>query len=191
MRSLAFSFLLCGCATVLTGTSQQIRVATEPPGAACTATRNGEVVATLAATPGAFEVGKGVGHVKIACRKPGYLEAVATAASHLNTSTLWNHAGPGIIGLGVDSASGAMYRYAGVVELRMVSEEFESEAERDATFYGLARIAEVEAKGERDAVWRACRADCDAALRDFDAALAAKLARLEQQRLSAKVKRAS
>jgi hypothetical protein len=183
------ALLLAGCATVLSGTNQKITVATAPPGAACTLTRDGTTVGTIAATPGTLEVGKGSGHLKITCVKAGYLDAVVTAVSHYNTSTLWNGAGFGIIGLGVDAGTGAMYHYVPDVAIQMIEEEFDSEASRDATFYGIARITEVEAKGAREAVNRSCRTDCDAALRAFDASLAARLATLEQKRLAAKVKK--
>lgn len=170
-RALLFPVILAlaGCATMFSGTSQKITVATTPAGAACTLTRDGVAVGSIAATPGTLEVGKGSGYLKITCTKAGYLDAVVTAVSHYNTSTLWNHAGFGIIGLGVDAGSGAMYHYVPDVAITMIDEEFDSEASRDATFYGIRRIAEVEHRNSPD--------------------LAARLAEIEKKRLAAKVKR--
>jgi hypothetical protein len=182
------ALLVSGCATVLSGTSQKVNVTTLPPGAACTMTRDGTVLGSIAATPGTLEIGKGSGYLRLTCTKQGYLDAEVTAVSHYNTSTLWNHAGFGIIGLGVDSASGAMYHYVPDVRVQMIDEEFDSEASRDATYYGIASIAEVEARGARVAVTKGCYSDCDASLRAFDAALAAKLAEIENKRRTAKVK---
>jgi hypothetical protein len=181
--------LLAGCATMFSGTSQKLTVTTVPPGAGCTLLRDGFPIGTIIATPGTLEVAKGSGHLKITCAKAGYLDAVVTAVSHYNTSTLWNGAGFGIIGLGVDAGTGAMYHYVPEVTIQMIAEEFDSEASRDATFYGIARITEVEAKGARETLSRSCRSDCEESLRSFDASLAQRLADLDRKRLAAKVKK--
>ena len=183
------ALLVSGCATVIAGTNQTLTVNSVPQGATCRLTRDGTEVATIASTPGTLALGKSSGYLRVVCAKPGYLDAVVTMVSHVHTSTFWNNAGFGIIGLGVDSASGAMYHYVPELTVNLIDEEFESEASRDATFYGITRITQVEGKGAREAALRGCLADCNAMARALDAALDARLADIEKKRLAAKVKK--
>ncbi|APV51275.1 hypothetical protein BWI17_17245 [Betaproteobacteria bacterium GR16-43] len=179
--------MLPGCATVLSGTNQTLNITSAPPGASCRITRDGLPIGTIAATPGKLEVGKGAGHVKIACIKPDYIESVVTLPSHYQTSTFWNNAGPGIIGLGVDAASGAMYQYVPDVTVHLVSAEFTSLESRDATFYAMRQIAIQEAKLLKTNAWRGCVADCEAKEKAVVEGLAQRLADLETMKATTRI----
>ena len=84
-------------------------------------------------------------------------------ASKLHPMTFGNIIFGGIIGFGVDAASGAMTEYEEMVTVRLIPEEFQSTAERDAYLDTLRE--EVAAKStkamEEAAKHCAGQADCD------------------------------
>jgi len=72
----ALGFLaLAGCATVTTGATHRLEIATDPPGATCTVRRDGVVLGDIPATPGALTVTKAPGALRVTCRKDGYEDA--------------------------------------------------------------------------------------------------------------------
>ena len=61
IRGLALIAVICflnGCALILSGKSQTLTVESNPPGASCDLFREGRVIATVSATPGAAMVEK-------------------------------------------------------------------------------------------------------------------------------------
>jgi len=66
------SACLAGCATIVQGTSQNIAVATSPPGSYCTFHRDGQTIATLMQTPGEVNVDKSKDDILLTCAAPGY-----------------------------------------------------------------------------------------------------------------------
>ncbi len=94
-RHLIFAAL---CAAPLAGCyaphwqDTEIMVATMPPGAVCTLTRQGEKLATIDPTPGIALVSRSSDDVAITCRRNGYSEAVAVSRSRgtgVDMDTLW------------------------------------------------------------------------------------------------------
>jgi hypothetical protein len=101
---LGFAFVSClalaSCATVpqapnpiLTGRTQELAVRSDPPGASCSFTQDGKVVATIESTPGTANVPRdftqlyffhspleGIKPMEVVCRKDGFLERRATFA---------------------------------------------------------------------------------------------------------------
>ena len=75
------STLLGGCATLTTSTSQTITLTTEPPGAACTFKREGQVIGIINPTPGSLNVSKSHSDIDVTCVKEGFLDAVGWARS--------------------------------------------------------------------------------------------------------------
>ena len=65
---------LSGCASVIEGTSQEIKVVTNPPGANCAFEREGSVIARVDQTPGAVTIKKTKHDITLKCSKPGYQE---------------------------------------------------------------------------------------------------------------------
>jgi len=115
------TFAVSGCASILEGTTQEISVSTDPPGAECGFYREeGLRIATVQRTPGSALVKKTKADIWIVCAKPGYQQAV-----------YFNHSGAalanvvgGIFTLGistaVDSSTGAGNEYQSPSNVVMV-----------------------------------------------------------------------
>jgi hypothetical protein len=109
---------LSGCATIIKGTTQSISVNTPPvTGAQCTLTSSeGTWYVT---TPGSVVVHKTKNDIAAVCKKDGYQDASATIPSHFNGATVGNVLLGGLIGIGVDAASGANYNYPPLTDIPM------------------------------------------------------------------------
>lgn len=115
---LASSALLCGCASIFDGTTQQISAVTTPSGARCTFWRNGGLVADIASTPGSVTIEKSKVDLFVVCDKPGYTPATYVNKSGLAAATYAN-----VLTLGlawaVDSSRGADNKYESQVSLAL------------------------------------------------------------------------
>ncbi len=123
------AFCLSGCATVIEGTTQEITVITDPPGASCSLTRRGELLGTIAPTPGTLKIDKTKHDIQINCQKDGYDDSSARDESDRAASSFGNMAagrlitrrfGVGLIGHAVDSISGADNKYDSEVHVTLV-----------------------------------------------------------------------
>ena len=114
---------LPGCATVFDGTSQEITVNTNPPGASCVFTRNGVNIGTIPNTPALLTVEKRKYDITITCNKPGYAQATYLNHSGVSAAIAGNVAADIILTAGlssiVDSADGADNKYDSAVNLSM------------------------------------------------------------------------
>jgi len=110
---------LGACSSVVNGTSQVVSVNSNPQGAACTLTRNGAPVASLAATPGQVTLSKSRHNVDVACSKPGYGAGTAVLTSRFEATTLGNLAVGGVVGLAVDAGTGAINKYDDAVTVSL------------------------------------------------------------------------
>lgn len=106
----ALAVMLSGCATIIEGTTQPVSVNTTPEqGAQCTLTNSqGTWYVT---SPGSTTVHKTKTDLDVTCAKSGFQPGHVVAASHLGATTAANVIAGGVIGLGVDAASGANYHY--------------------------------------------------------------------------------
>src|SRR5271155_3698833 len=106
----AAGFALSGCATIIQGTTKSVSVSSAPEqGAQCTLVNSeGSWFVT---TPGTTTVHKTKNDMTIDCTKPGYTPAHMVAASHFGGTTAGNVIAGGVIGIGIDAASGANYYY--------------------------------------------------------------------------------
>jgi hypothetical protein len=106
----AMGVAVSGCATIIKGTTQSVSVSTDPvEGARCELTSSeGTWYIT---TPGSVVVHKTKNDLKVVCTKDGYQEATATIPSSFNGATAGNIIAGGLIGVGIDAASGANYEY--------------------------------------------------------------------------------
>ena len=102
---------LGGCGTITQGTSQDITVTTTPPGGHCELTRNGEHVATLDKAPGVVKVDKTKHDILMTCTMPGYQSASVNLESGYGAGTFGNIILGGVIGWGIDEATGAVNKY--------------------------------------------------------------------------------
>jgi hypothetical protein len=124
--------LLAGCATIVEGTDQTVSVHTEPSGAECRLTRGGTLVGVINPTPGSVNVDKSRREISVSCEREGYRNAVGILDSDFQATTLGNLIIGGIIGVGVDAASGAMNEYDESIIIHMIPEDpFPAEAERE------------------------------------------------------------
>jgi hypothetical protein len=112
---------LGGCASIITGTSQEIAIATTPGGARCVLTRENDTIATLESTPGKVTVRKDKHDILVTCDKAGYQTATKYLHSDVEAGTFGNIIAGGLIGWGIDSATGADNKYDEAVSIPMVT----------------------------------------------------------------------
>jgi len=116
---LCVAFAVSGCASIASGTSQQIVVNTNPPGATCEFVREGNVIAKLA-TPGDVTIRRTKHDILLKCSKEGYQQATYYNNSGIEEWTYGNAIIGGLTGWGIDSATGSDNRYDGYVNMTMV-----------------------------------------------------------------------
>ena len=101
---------LSGCASIITGTSQSIAISTPNASAASCVLSNSEGTWSVT-TPAVTHVEKSRKDIHVNCSKQGYQDAVAMIPSEFQPWTLGNILIGGLIGVGVDAATGAMNEY--------------------------------------------------------------------------------
>jgi hypothetical protein len=121
MRKLAFILSLAalgGCASIAKGTSQSIAITTPPTtGAACILS-SGQGNWTVT-SPCAVTVEKSKEDIQVHCDKPGWQEGYATIPSNFEGWSVGNILLGGVIGLGVDAATGAVNEYPHAFQVPM------------------------------------------------------------------------
>ncbi|UYH51666.1 PEGA domain-containing protein [Candidatus Kirkpatrickella diaphorinae] len=120
---LALPFSISACAAIIDGTSQQIAINSNPPGAECAVYRNGEKIGTVQQTPSSVLVKKSKHDLWIECAKPGYENSRYLNHSGLAGSVFGNIALGGFIGVAVDSASGADNKYDPAVNISLTKSD--------------------------------------------------------------------
>jgi hypothetical protein len=123
---------LSACSSVIEGTSQEILVNTNPPGADCQFLREGNVIASVPATPGGVTIKKTKHDITLKCHKQGYQEATYLNHSGAAGATFGNIVLGGGIGWAIDSASGADNKYDGVVNMTLVPDNADHVASASA-----------------------------------------------------------
>jgi hypothetical protein len=113
------STCLAGCATIVQGTSQNIAVATSPPGSYCTFHRDGQTIATLSQTPGEVTVDKTKDDILLTCAASGYQPESQYLHSGIAAGVYGNIIAGGLTGWGVDSMTGADNEYPTTISLNM------------------------------------------------------------------------
>ncbi len=107
----ACALSLIACATITKGTTQVVAIDTPGvPGATCTIqTQNGPQIVT---TPGSLTLTKGSAALPVSCTKECYLAGSGVIASNTEAMAAGNVVFGGVIGLGVDAATGAINKHA-------------------------------------------------------------------------------
>lgn len=109
-----------GCATITKGTTQQVAISTPgAPGAQCTL-QSGAIGTKVVQTPATIVLDKSQDSISVTCKKPCYQDGVAIIASNAEAMSAGNLVFGGVIGLGVDAASGAMNKYNADNQIAMV-----------------------------------------------------------------------
>ena len=123
--ALTAALCLSGCVSVFEGTSQEITVVTNPPGAHCSFLRKGDgkEMGNIAVTPGTLSVRKSKYDLTITCDKEGYQQAIYVNHSGVSSVVAANVAVDLLLTAGissiVDSANGADNHYDPVVNLSL------------------------------------------------------------------------
>jgi hypothetical protein len=113
------SIVFAGCSTIVKGTEQQVSVSTPGvPGALCQL-QSPAIGTRTVQTPANITLPKSKNNVAVSCTAQCYSPGVGTLASHTEIMTAGNVVFGGIIGLGIDAASGAMNTYDPGVEVIM------------------------------------------------------------------------
>jgi hypothetical protein len=107
----AIMLAVTGCATMTRGTTQVVAINTPGvPGATCTLSSS-SIGTQTAVTPGTVTLQKGRDNVSVHCSKECYQDGAGVIASNMEGMTAGNILLGGVIGIGVDAASGAMNSY--------------------------------------------------------------------------------
>ncbi|MBK9584972.1 MAG: hypothetical protein IPO55_03550 [Alphaproteobacteria bacterium] len=112
-------FLLSGCSTIVEGKTQSVSVSTPgAEGAICTL--SSPAIGNLSIkTPDTIMVQKSKHNIDVRCTKDCYEDTVGTIPSSFEGMTFGNIIFGGIIGVGVDAASGAMNNYQPSLMIQM------------------------------------------------------------------------
>jgi hypothetical protein len=196
LAPLLLALSLPACATVTTGTTATISVVTDPPGAACTLTRGGDVVGIVNPTPGSVTVSKSVRAIDVRCNRSGHSEATAAIGAEFQPMTVGNILIGGLVGIVVDAASGAAGTYPGSVTVVLPRQDGagpERSATPPRTLEDFAmRASQVRRDYDEriDAARRACSPDamrdCERTITALERARDAELLLLNQQSRAAR-----
>ena len=189
--------LLWGCATIVEGNDQTVSIVTEPAGAACELTREGHTVGFVNPTPGSINLEKSSDHIAVRCEKEGHFAGAGVLASGFQGMTFGNILFGGIIGVAVDSASGAMHEYPPSVTVVLVPKRFAEVGERDEFFGRQAQRIKTEAATAIVEAREICvarhsdqasrRQDCDKLVKAIENERDARLEELESRRMETTV----
>ena len=102
---------LPSCASIVEGSKQTIAIDSQPECASCSFEQDGKQVAEVRCTSGTIEVDRLKHDIKATCTKAGYGVSTQYLDSGFEEWTLGNILLGGVIGLGVDWATGALHKY--------------------------------------------------------------------------------
>jgi len=137
---LAVGVSLSGCASVIKGSSQTIAIATPPTsGANCVLTSKEGSWPVV--TPGVVKVERSKEDIIIRCTKPGWQDAMDTIPSNFEGWTVGNLLIGGVIGVGIDAATGAINEYPHAYNVAMIPAAGNAPAAAAATAENGSAIA--------------------------------------------------
>lgn len=113
---------LTGCASIVSGTNQVVSVETRLPsgkldGATCKLQNEKGVY--YVTTPGTVTVHRAYGDINVTCDKAGMAPTTASFKSSTKGMLAGNLLFGGVIGAGVDAASGAAFDYPALLQIMM------------------------------------------------------------------------
>lgn len=191
MAVIALGFTASACATVVGGTTQDVLVESQPPGAECKIDRSGTTIGFIKQTPGRLNVSRDKNNVIVSCTREGYEQSNEVLVSGFTGATLGNLLLGGLVGVMVDAASGANNKYPDRVLIVLTPASFPSDEARDAHFAGIRSRIEDGANAEIKTVETRCNSGnrelCTIEVKKLADARDAALADLDRRRLGAKV----
>ena len=108
------------CGTIVEGTSQTIAVTSSPSGAVCDLQRDGRSISTVMATPAVVRVDKTKDDILVNCALTGYSPASQNLHSGMSAGVFGNIIAGGVVGWGVDSATGADNEYPSRASVNLI-----------------------------------------------------------------------
>lgn len=179
------------CATVVSGTTQEVFIETDPTGASCKVDRLGANVGVVNPTPGRVNVSRSKETMIVGCTREGYEQSNEVVASSFTGATLGNILLGGVVGVVVDAASGANNKYPDRVLVILTPASFPNDAARDAHFAGIRSRIEEGTAAEIKLVSSKCsstnRELCTIEIKQIADARDKALADLDRRRLAARV----
>lgn len=127
-------FTLTACSSIIEGTNQSMTITTDPSGALCELHRDGQIIGAVNPTPGMVQIDKSKHDIMVKCSKDGFQDQAQNARSSFEAMSLGNILLGGIIGFGVDLATGATNEYPNSVFIRLMPNVFQTENQREAYF---------------------------------------------------------
>ena len=180
--------LLTNCASITTGTKQEMEIASEPSNAACVVEQDGKVLASIMRTPKTVAIGKSWSDLFITCAKEGYLTDITRVTTEFQGATLGNALIGGGIGLMIDASNGTMRKYPDAYIAYLIPERFDSLASANQFFDGLIQRV-TERHNEKYAYLTSqCKnaddhkSNCDQRIREVNSILAKEKERIESAR---------
>jgi hypothetical protein len=115
---LSVAVAVSGCASIVKGTTESISISTPPTtGAICDLSSSQGTWQVM--SPGVASVEKSKEDIQIRCTKAGWQDAASTIPSNFEGWTVGNIVFGGLIGLGVDAATGAINEYPHTFQVAM------------------------------------------------------------------------
>lgn len=111
---------LAGCASVVNGTTENVAVTTPPAEGAKCVLKSSEGTYYVT-TPGNATVHKTKNDLNVECDKDGFQHASLKVPAKFGAMTLGNVLAGGVIGVGVDAATGANYSYPTAISVPMTA----------------------------------------------------------------------
>ena len=185
---IVFCGLSTGCATVTKGTSQSLSVDSDPQGATCELTRDGETIGFVNPTPGSITIGKDKDAIDIRCELEGHVVSTVNLDSSFQGWTLGNAILGGLIGVMIDAGSGAMNEYPSSIMIRLVPESFSTAEERDSYYNELKQELSDKYNNLAESKRYNCSTkSCEKNMEKLNKEREAEEAKLEDQRLASVV----
>lgn len=135
MISISILFLVCGCATLFSRKTDDIKIDSEPQGAKVYVGAQ-----LLGTTPLTYTFHRSLQNKDFTVIKDGYESAEVTLRKTLNTTSLWNigfiTTTSGVTSWGIDALSGALIEYSPnsyIVPLKKTSSDKEEDAQKEAS----------------------------------------------------------
>jgi hypothetical protein len=182
---------LGACATVISGTSQNVSVQTDPQGANCRLEREGAVIGIVNPTPGTVHIDKSKNDITVICKKDGYEDGLTPLPSSFTGTTFGNIILGGLVGVAVDAASGANNKYPENAYVILTPNRFASVQARDDHFAKMRDKISVDAADAIAKVKTECASDrkeqCNADIKKLEEERDRRLADVESRRLAARV----
>lgn len=179
------------CATIVNGTTQDLYVESHPEGAACKIDRQGATVGMVNPTPGKATIPRHKDNVVVSCSRDGYEQSNDVLASSFSGATFGNLLLGGIVGVVIDSSSGANNKYPEKIVVVLMPVSFPSEAARDAHFDAMKARLEQTADAEVKRLDSTCNSNmrdlCRTEAKQVIEARDRTLAEFERKRLAAKI----